>query len=235
MKRFKKLTILSLGVLSLGLFAQMPAQAAQITIAANTDQAQAQQTDEMAWWRKKDEIPEESPAPEQNPNANPSPHSNKPEEQVPSPAPAAPSSPAKNQSTDASFIFNGEEYDDLAILEVFSEIVRYSDYSNYRNNPSQGTQGGAQGGATQQNQQNHQYSQFLPGIADQIHNLATHQNKISVHPEAYIVQQEDGLWLIMGNMRAKLDILIYVDQKNMNDTPQTRQNNTQNYSIPIYR
>ena len=54
---------------------------------------------------------------------------------------------------------------------------------------------------------------------------------MQLDPDAYIIQREDGLWLVMGNIRAKLDILIYVDQKNTREAEIIHHGNV----IPLYK
>jgi len=164
-----------------------------------------------AFWRKKDkqeEVPEQT-APEQK------------QEEVPaSPEPEQiPKQDKKDQapSTDASFVYNP-----------------------YGVNPQQNTapatiQGGS--GAPQTNPatpqttpqtnqhtpQNHQQggtriyqgTEYMPGISEQIERILDSQPAIQLDPNAYIIQHEDALWLVMGNIRAKLEILIYVDGKNV--------------------
>jgi len=75
-------------------------------------------------------------------------------------------------------------------------------------------------------------AEYLPEISRQIQCMVRDCNgsKMAVDPNAYIVQSEDGLWLVMGNIRAKLDILIYVDPKNTQDAQ--AYNNNGNQSIP---
>ena len=70
----------------------------------------------------------------------------------------------------------------------------------------------------------------MPGIGEEIQRILNNQPNIQLDPNAYIVQLEDGLWLVMGNIRAKLDILIYVDQKNMREAELNHGN-----AIPLYK
>ena len=87
----------------------------------------------------------------------------------------------------------------------------------------------------QQNQHQQQRNQrggtdYAPGITHEIHRLLANQPAIQLDPSAYMVQHEDGLWLVMGNIRAKVDILIYVDQKHMLEAEYDGGN-----AIPLYK
>ncbi|MCL2855130.1 MAG: hypothetical protein FWE21_05875 [Defluviitaleaceae bacterium] len=75
-----------------------------------------------------------------------------------------------------------------------------------------------QGGRTIGNMENNNYHgiEYVPGINEQIEKILAHKPAIKLDPNAYIVQHDESLWLVMGNIRAKLDILIYVDGKNVN-------------------
>ena len=75
------------------------------------------------------------------------------------------------------------------------------------------------------------YSGYIPGVCHEIHRLLGGQPSMQLDPDAYIVQREDGLWLVMGNIRAKLEILIYVDQKNTREAEIIHHGNV----IPLYK
>ena len=90
----------------------------------------------------------------------------------------------------------------------------------------------------QQSQQGQAHpSDYAPGISQEIHKILANQSVITLDPNAYIVQHEDGLWLVMGNIRAKVDIMIYVDPKNMHEDQGQQQQQPENNSraIPLYK
>ena len=70
-------------------------------------------------------------------------------------------------------------------------------------------------GQYNQQQNRHLCTDYAPGIVCEINKILANQPALKLDPNAYMVQHDDGLWLVMGNIRAKVDILIYVDQKHM--------------------
>ena len=76
----------------------------------------------------------------------------------------------------------------------------------------------------------HRISDFMPCVEAEIQKILCKHHSIKLEPDAYIVQHEDGLWLVMGNIRAKLDILIYVDQKNIQEAEFNYGN-----AVPLYK
>ena len=103
---------------------------------------------------------------------------------------------------------------------------------NHNQNQGQGQNQGQMGGYYYYNNSggSHGASSHMSGIGEEIQRILDNQPNIHLDPNAYIVQLEDGLWLVMGNIRAKLDILIYVDQKNMREAEYNHSN-----AIPLYK
>jgi len=193
----------------------------------------------QAFWRKKDketapgtETPDASPSP--SPSATPTgapkdaPKMNTPKatpqaettpkatpNEAPQPSPqaspvAAPketpkatpeASPNTNQPKETSDIDNdGFDYE--------ATLARYYQQGDSQHRNQSQPQGG---------QQRRHPNSSNNAVSEEIHRILASQPNIQLEPNAYIVQHEDGLWLVMGNIRAKLDILIYVDHKNMKD------------------
>ena len=172
-------------------------------------------------WRKKDkenepkETPQASPtpgvqneAPKQNqretPNENP--------KETPKENPKQ--TPTNEPNEKSSISFDDE-----------NSFVRYY-RGNTNNMGADGTYRNNSGSQT------HPGTDYLPGITGEISKILANQPAIKLDPNSYIVQHEDGLWLVMGNIRARLDILIYVDQKHMEkETSHLERGN----AIPLYK
>jgi len=156
----------------------------------------------------------------------------------------APAETPKKETSDTS---NENSIDETAWTRYY-QPVNPSQGNQNQGQQNQGQQGQPQ---NQQNQQRHnnnqnqgqsgsyyhynntqqRSTQYAPGVGAEIQRiLANAAPSIQLDPNAYIVQHDDGLWLVMGNIRAKLDILIYVDQKNMKEAEINHGN-----AIPLYK
>ncbi|MCL2619831.1 MAG: hypothetical protein FWD97_02700 [Defluviitaleaceae bacterium] len=124
----------------------------------------------------------------------------------------------------------------LQAAESTEISARYNQGGNQVTNQGSGhgSQYGDRGGNTS-NSGIHNYSgtEYMPGINEQIDKILANQPAIHLDPNAYIVQHGESLWLVMGNIRAKLDILIYVDGKHMSQ--QQHHNVDRGNALPIYR
>lgn len=109
---------------------------------------------------------------------------------------------------------------------------QYNQPNQQRQNSNQGQSQGQMGGYYHYNNADagQRTTSFAPGIGEEIQRILENQPSIQLDPNAYIVQHDDSLWLVMGNIRAKLDILIYVDQKNMKEAELNHSN-----AIPLYK
>ena len=92
-----------------------------------------------------------------------------------------------------------------------------------------------QGGGNAGNTSTHNYRgvEYMAGINEQIDKILANQPAIHLDSNAYIVQHDESLWLVMGNIRAKLDILIYVDGKHMSE--HHHNNMDKGNALPSYR
>lgn len=232
MKYLKKMSIATLVALGL-IFAGNT-----VAFAAETQPAYE---NEVSWGKKKEKEVKEEEAPKEAPKqeqTEPEKSSKKEDD--------APKQEQKDEETstiNSSFIIDAKDSD---ALEVFMDLARGGGYLPYRGGGTSNT-GGANTSTTNQNfdsqtapngmqihPNGHQNNQYKTGISEELHRLTQSQNKVQLHPDAYIVQQDDGLWLIVGNIRAKLDMLIYVDHKNMEH--QQQQTKTEgDFSIPMYK
>lgn len=65
-------------------------------------------------------------------------------------------------------------------------------------------------------------------------NENNHSGRLNLNNDTYIIQDGDDLWLVMGHIKAKLDILIYTDpSRNDNSNSQVSENEKNTLSIPI--
>ena len=142
-------------------------------------------TQASAFWKKKEAAPEVAP------------EEAKPEDTAPTNAPTNTEETPKQEDEEASLPVSG------------ATLVRSTPATNHA--PQTG------GGNTNNHQQNRNYQgiEYVPGISEQIEKILAHSPAIKLDPNAYIVQHDESLWLVMGNIRAKLDILIYVDGKHV--------------------
>jgi len=115
---------------------------------------------------------------------------------------------------------------------------------NRNQQPAQQNRNQQQAQPIQQNQQNpqsrqgqqsapqsrHACTNYASGISCEINKILANQPAIQLDPNAYMLQHDDGLWLIMGNIRAKVEILIYVDEKHMENSGFEGGN-----AIPLYK
>jgi len=186
---------------------------------------------ETGFWKKKDKDAEpkiDEPAPQESHKSTPAP------QETPQESPAPKKDSGAQHDDGASFVRyyrnpspdQGAEYQRNDMGNPGGTIMPNNANPGTQNQQNQQYQPNQQQQQqqNQHNQQNqpHQQGQthstdYAPGIAQEIHKILANQPAISLDPNAYIVQHEDGLWLVMGNIRAKLEILIYVDQKNMNE------------------
>ncbi|MCL2573858.1 MAG: hypothetical protein FWE34_04805 [Defluviitaleaceae bacterium] len=161
--------------------------------------------------------PETTPkdAPKETSEKTPTPNQQAPQQQAPQQTPQQ--APKTDQPKETSE--NTESNNETAMA--------------FYNNPgSTQSQGGSASAPYQHNNAaTGKVTDYVPGITTEIHKLLAAQPSIQLDPNAYIVQLDDGLWLIMGNIRAKLDILIYVDQKNMQEAGVHGGSN----AIPMYK
>jgi len=185
------------------------------------------------------------------PNPSQTNQPNQPQSQQPSIKPAQPSAQPKEQKekpAESSNIFYEDSvyvysdfFNELVNLFEVSDIQAENVFTNneYDSEYARGAMGADstminpnnQGGSRQGNTGQQKGSgHYLPGVAEQIQSMVDNQHAVKLNPNAYIVQHEDGLWLVMGNIKAKLDILIYVDQKNMSEHSLDKTGN-----MPIYR
>jgi hypothetical protein len=161
----------------------------------------------VAFWRKKDK----EPAPEETP--------------------AVPTHEQQDQEQEAP--------KDDAQPTSGGSFVRYYRNNNFNQTqdyaPNQG--GGNIPGIIDTNSINngmtpdYRSTEYVPGINEQIEKILASQPAIKLDPNAYIVQHGDALWLVMGNIRAKVDILIYVDSNYMEPQMPHNRGNT----LPIYK
>ncbi|MCL2753088.1 MAG: hypothetical protein FWE44_02955 [Defluviitaleaceae bacterium] len=169
---------------------------AMTNAAYGADQAEYDQDfspSHAAFWRKKDK--QEEVAPDQEaPTEDKAPENNKPQ-------------------SDASFVYNP------TTIRATPSVQGGGNMPNTQQNNGTMQQSYPQ---TQYNQPSQHggtrvYSgtEYMPGINEQIEKILASQPAIKLDPNAYIIQHEDALWLVMGNIRAKLDILIYVDGKHI--------------------
>ena len=194
-------------------------------------------------WRKKDkeakpEAQPESANPETTPTqaapgvnpAQPAPKA------APKEAPATENAPKEssyrdiNENVEGSFVRSqsprsnrsqqnqtGDYQRNSGNMPTNNAIDNTQNNQNYQNNQNHQNNQNFQNNQNNQSNQNTHPSDYSHGITKEIHKILANQSAIQLDPNAYIVQHEDGLWLVMGNIRAKVDILIYVDQKNMQE------------------
>lgn len=196
---------------------------------------------EVTWFKKKDKEPEttspaaptEKPVPKQAPaqppkQLTPTTTPQAPQ-QAPQQTPQAPQSPQQNseqnkdkpnkeekkQSTDSSDLSFVEFLEAFAYTpdlndmfqEVFYNEASQADHQRYNNNRNQGGHN-SHGGQGLSNS----LGQYLPSVTEHIRSTAEKSGTIRLDNGAHIVQYDNELWLVMGNMYAKLDILIYADK-----------------------
>jgi hypothetical protein len=204
-----------------------------------------------AFWRKRDkstvpetETPEASPSPSTTPTGTPKDAPKAKPGESPQASPVAVPKETPRAAPPKAPKETGEKENDIE-----TGLVRYYQPNSGQNQGQQGQPQNRQNQPNQQYQQNQQKqnindnqgqgqgqgqgqrsSNYMPGIGEEIQRILDSQPNIQLDPNAYIVQHEDGLWLVMGNIRAKLDILIYVDQKNMNSAEYNHGN-----AIPLYK
>ncbi|MDR2183035.1 MAG: hypothetical protein LBE55_02565 [Clostridiales bacterium] len=203
-----------------------------------------------AFWRKKDketapdtQTPDVSPAPGATPTTVPqdAPKTTPPQASpqaspvaVPKDAPKAGPQEAPENAPKKPPKETGETQNEneAALAQYYNNQnqgqQQYRNNQQRQNNQNQGQTGGQYNNNAGMNQRPHSQASDS-GV--EITRILNSQPNIQPDPGAYIVQHEDGLWLVMGNIRAKLDILIYVDQKNMKDAEFIIHGN----AIPLYK
>jgi len=127
-----------------------------------------------------------------------------------------------------------EKKDDEKKEDNEAAMARYYNNNNQGQQQYQHNQQRQNSNNNNQNQnqsQNQKRSSYTADSAVEITRILSTQPTMHIEPGAYIVQHDDGLWLVMGNIRAKLDILIYVDQKNDRNAELIIHGN----AIPLYK
>jgi len=153
-----------------------------------------------------------------------------------------------NETSDASFVYNStqnrmnqpQNQQNQPQNQQNQQPIQQNQQNRYQNQQNQQNQ---QAQPIQQNTQNrqgvqqqglpqsrHACTNFASGISCEINKILANQPAIKLDPNAYMLQHEDGLWLVMGNIRAKVEILIYVDQKHMENSEFEGGN-----AVPLYK
>ncbi|MCL2377017.1 MAG: hypothetical protein FWC76_06415 [Defluviitaleaceae bacterium] len=185
-------------------------------------------TTSSAFWRKKDkeaapdtENPEASPLP--SPDANSAP--------TVAPKDAPKEAPKENPSKESSEVTPKEEVPKEEVPKETSLVGQYSPGDAPKHSPNPNS------GQTNHNHHNHdtnnaekKHNCYMSDVSEEIQKVLAKKPGIKLDADAYIVQHDDALWLVMGNIRAKLDILIYVDQKTMAEAEFDDGN-----AIPLYK
>jgi len=191
-------------------------------------------TSTSAFWRKKDkEAAPETESPEASPLPSPSPSSE------PTVAPKdAPKETPGTEPKESSEVTPDETPKETP--KETSLVTHHNNKDAHRQNPAPApspvpTPSSNQSENRHHNNHNvdaaeHRHSNYMSDISVELQKVLTKKPGIKLDADAYIVQHDGGLWLVMGNIRAKLDILIYVDQKNMAETGLNHDN-----AIPLYK
>ncbi|MCL2350527.1 MAG: hypothetical protein FWC67_03495 [Defluviitaleaceae bacterium] len=171
------------------------------------------------FWRKKDKA--DTPAPETTTPA-------------PQEAPATPSNAPVKEEEPAAPQENPGQTSQGSFVRYHNQRINNRTNTNNQTTTPVPAQGGGVNDMQQYNvPQEYRGTQYVPGISEQIEKILASQPAIRLDPNAYIIQHEDALWLVMGNIRAKLDILIYVDGKHID--AQYPMNMDRGNSLPIFK
>ena len=209
-------------------------------------------TESSVFWRKKDkeaapdtENPEASPlpSPEANPSNAPTVSPKDAQKEIPD---ASPHKAAPKESSEVTPTENPKEVAPKETPKETSLASQHAPGDTQKQNPTPDPSPQPTPNPTPQpnnsqpekhHQNNHKtnatdqnHSNYMSDVSEELQKVLAKRPGIKLDADAYIVQHDNALWLVMGNIRAKLDILIYVDQKHIAEAGFDGTN-----AIPLYK